>query len=75
MGTRSDWLAALRAAGVPATAVLDGEGSRHSMQADGTVRPPIPGAATITTPAPGLGEHTDTVLASCRDAVISRSMA
>ena len=73
--TRADWLASLRAAGVPATAVLDGEGSRNSALADGAIRPPLPGAAMITRPAPDLGEHTQTVLASCRDAATTRSLA
>lgn len=70
--TRSDWLTRFEAAGVPATAVTSVEEARSEPQfqhrelfdGHGRVRAPVPGAAHVNGQAPGLGEHTESVLAS-----------
>jgi crotonobetainyl-CoA:carnitine CoA-transferase CaiB-like acyl-CoA transferase len=69
--SRDAWLADLEAAGVPATPVLASRETRQEPQfvargmfgPDGAVRAPLPGARPLVGPAPGLGEHTDQILA------------
>ncbi len=66
---RDVWLARLVAAGVPATPVLTPDEARRDPQArargivsETAVRVPLHGATIPTTPAPALGEHTDSTL-------------
>ncbi len=70
-GRRDDWLRRFVAAGVPATPVHHPTAGKRDAQyqhrglvdASGRVKAPLPGAGFVPGRAPGLGEHTESVLA------------
>ncbi len=70
--TLDDWMARMIEAGVPATPCLTPAEAASEPQflargmvgAHGQIRSPLPGAAHLDGPSPGLGEHTEAVLAA-----------